>query len=553
MKKLLPTLFLTVLGLLNTVFAQSVVVFTDTHFTGKNQTLRAGNYLTADLTVGDNAISSLKLPEGFKAIAFENDNFEGDFFEITVSLTSLDFWAGRISSIKVIDLANRDIPVDNKPVINTEPITNNGGNTNNSPSNDAWWNKKATSANYSPNDIVIFANKDFQGTGQVLVEGRYNDTDLSIGNDEVSSIKIPQGYTVRLFENGGFDGSFIDLKSEVSDLNSIRWDNRVSSIQVFKGNASNTTISTGNSVLLYQHGNYGGRNQSLGAGKYTSRDFGLAQDLTSLRVAQGFYVRLYEQDNFQGNSVDVSNDASDLSDIGWNDKVMSLEIIRGISPTQSFNNNNSNWNNNSGFNNNANNIGANQVVIYQNSNYNGRMQALTEGDYPTLRNLNVRNYDVSSIRVPVGFAVRLYSRENGQGSFVDITQDVPNLSNMGWDNRAMSMQIIRSTNNTNNNNNGLPGASSNTGLYSNLNRSYRMTQNNIDYRIRIANSNGQTQIQTQSGFNSWVLMQVVSIDNQRGSYRIRDNNNNEFDILLQRNGSSLTLSNRNNSWSYMAE
>lgn len=61
MKKLLPTLFLTVLGLLNTVFAQSVVVFTDTHFTGKNQTLRAGNYLTADLTIGDNAISSLKL------------------------------------------------------------------------------------------------------------------------------------------------------------------------------------------------------------------------------------------------------------------------------------------------------------------------------------------------------------------------------------------------------------------------------------------------------------------------------------------------------------
>lgn len=546
MKKLFTTFFFTVLGLISTVFAQSVVVFTDTHFTGESQTLRAGDYLTADLTIGDDAISSLRLPEGFKVVVFENDNFEGDFFEITVSLTSLDFWAGRISSIKVIDLANRDIPVDNKPVIDTEPTTTDDSDNTNNSSNDT----QKPSFNYSPDDIVVFADRNFQGAGQVLAEGRYNDTDLTVENDDISSIKIPQGYTIRLFEDGGFDGSFIDLKSEVSDLNSIRWNDRVSSIQVFKGNAPTTTTSTGNSALLYQHGNYGGRNQSLGAGKYASRDFGLAQDLTSLRIAQGFYVRLYEQDNFQGNSVDVSNDVSDLSDIGWNDKVMSLEIIRGISPTQSFNNNNnSNWNNSSGFNNNANNIGANQVVIYQTSNYNGKMQALTEGDYPTLSNLNVRNYDVSSIRVPVGFAVRLYSRENGQGSFVDITQDVPNLSNMGWDNRAMSMQIIRS----NNNNSGLPSTSSNAGFYSNLNRSYKMTQNNTNYRIKIANSNGQTQIQTQSGFNSWTVMQVISIDNQRGSYGIRDNNNNEFDILLQRNGSSLTLSNRSNSWSYLAE
>jgi hypothetical protein len=62
-----------------------------------------------------------------------------------------------------------------------------------------------------------------------------------------------------------------------------------------------------------------------------------------------------------------------------------------------------------------------------------------------------------------------------------------------------------------------------------------------------------SQIQTQSGLNAWATMQVVSADNQRGYYRIRDNSNNEFDINLQNNGSSLILSNRSSSWTYFAE
>lgn len=545
-----------IFGLISSLSAQSVVVFADTHFEGQSQSLRAGNYFLADLSIGNDVISSIRLPEGFKVLAFENDNFEGDFFEITVSLTSLDFWADRISSIKVIDLQNPN--ANSTPIKTSEPQkeqpTNQDGNSGNNTNNT--WNTQKPTISYSASDIVIFADANFQGEGQILVEGRYNDDDLSIGNDNVSSIKIPQGYTVRLFEDGRFDGNFIDLKSEVSNLNSIRWNDRASAIQVFRGNPP-TAVSTGSSATLYQHGNYGGRNQSLGEGKYTSRDFSLAQDLTSLRIAQGFYALLYEQDNFQGNSVDVSGDVRDLSDIGWNDKVKSLEIIRGISPTQLFNNNNANNNNsNSSWNNNNNtsnwnNNAVNQVIIYQSWNYGGKSQVLNEGNYANLSNLNVRNYDVSSIRIPMGFTVRLYTRENGQGSFVDINQDTPNLSNIGWDNRAMSIQVVRNNTNQWNSSSSLPNSNANN--YSTLNRSYKMTQSGTDYRIRISNNYNTTQIQTQSGVSSWTSVQVTSIDNQRGIYRIRDNNNNEFDVVLKGNGSSLTLSNRTSSWSYFAE
>jgi hypothetical protein len=569
MKNLFLLLFVVVLSPAHAIFAQSPVVFTDVHFAGKSQSLKAGDYRTANLTIGDDVISSIRVPDGFKVVVFEHDNFEGDFFEIPTSVPSLDFWSDRISSIRVIDLQNRTTTNTNtttNPTPTTNTNTPTGNTQNTSGSTQPWWDTQKPSINYSPTDIVIFADRNFQGQGQILAEGRYNDTQLSIGNDNMSSIKIPQGFTVRLFENGGYDGSFVDLKSEVSDLNTINWDNRVSSIQVFKGNPP-TNTSTGNAAILYQHSNYGGRNISLGEGKYTAKDFPLAQDLTAISLSRGFYIRLFEQDNFQGNSIDISTNIRDLGEMGWNDKAMSLEIIRGTAPNQQFNNNNNTWGNA----NNNNWVNANEVIIYQYTNYSGKMMNLQEGNYGTLRNMNVGNYDISSIRIPMGFTVRLYARENGQGSFVDITQDMDNLSRIGWDNRAMSVQVVRTGNNSNgnwnngnnnnwNNGNNLPNDNSNNNnfpnnsvFYGNLNRSYRMAQNGIDYRVRIANNGSTSQIQTQSGTGAWTSVRVVSADNQRGYYRIRDNSNNEFDINLQNNGSSLILSNRNSSWTYFAE
>jgi hypothetical protein len=568
MKKFFLVAVLSAICLTNHILAQTPVVYENAHFSGRSQSLRAGDYRSADLSgVGNDAISSVRVPEGFKLVVFENDNFEGDFFEITTSIPSLDFWSDRISSIRVIDLQNRSITSNQTtaPATTTNSGSNNtstsssaSGNTpqNQGSGNQPWWAGNRPPVNYSDNDVVIFADKNFQGQGQVLAEGRYNDRQLTIGNDALSSIKVPQGYTVRLFEHGNFDGRTLDVKADVSDLATLRWDNMTSSIHVFKGDAP-VTVNTGSIALLYQHSNFNGRSQALGEGQYLTKDFGLAQDLTSLRVTQGYYVRLFEQDNFRGASIDITDEVNDLNSLGWNDRAMSLQVIRGISPTQQFNNrNNQNWN-------------INQVTFYQLPNYAGRMMSLPEGNYANLSGMQVGNYDISSIRVPAGFTVRLFSRENGQGSFVDITQDTDNLSRIGWDNRAVSLQIIFTGNqfgnnwNNNNNfpnnnlpNNNLPNnnlPNNNTGFYSNFNRSFRMTQNGTDFRIRIANNGGASQIQTQSGMNAWTDVLVILADHQRGYYRIRDNSNMEYEVSLQNNGRSLVLSSRNGNWTYFAE
>lgn len=95
-----------------------VTVYTDKGNSGFSAGLKIGSYTTArlnELGIQQNEISSVKLMEGFKAIAYLNDNFGGDSLVITSTADSLSTtlmsdntsnWDDKIASIKI--LANGD-------------------------------------------------------------------------------------------------------------------------------------------------------------------------------------------------------------------------------------------------------------------------------------------------------------------------------------------------------------------------------------------------------------------------------------------------------------
>lgn len=83
-------------------------------------------------------------------------------------------------------------------------------------------------------------------------------------------------------------------------------------------------------VSLYQHCDYGGWRSSLGVGGYTSSDLidlgGLNNDASSVKVAPGYAVTLYSEDDFQGETLTVTSDNICLVDEGWNDRVSSVLV-----------------------------------------------------------------------------------------------------------------------------------------------------------------------------------------------------------------------------------
>lgn len=53
---------------------------------------------------------------------------------------------------------------------------------------------------------MIYSDCDFQGSSQELEPGRYDVNQLAIGNDHLSSLKVPSGLQVILYEHAGFQG-----------------------------------------------------------------------------------------------------------------------------------------------------------------------------------------------------------------------------------------------------------------------------------------------------------------------------------------------------------
>lgn len=85
-------------------------------------------------------------------------------------------------------------------------------------------------------------------------------------------------------------------------------------------------------AVFYQHINYKGYSVSLQEGEYTLRKLvtkGIKNnDISSVKITQGYQVTVYDGDNFTGKSWVLKADNSDFTKGKLNDKMTSVKIIR---------------------------------------------------------------------------------------------------------------------------------------------------------------------------------------------------------------------------------
>jgi urease subunit beta len=90
---------------------------------------------------------------------------------------------------------------------------------------------------YRKNKVTIYEGVDFQGIQKELDEGEYNIYDLGIGNNKLSSLTVPAGLKVTVYEYEDFRGRSKTFTSNVADLRNIivegkSFDNETSSVKV---------------------------------------------------------------------------------------------------------------------------------------------------------------------------------------------------------------------------------------------------------------------------------------------------------------------------------
>ena len=79
----------------------------------------------------------------------------------------------------------------------------------------------------------VFRDHCYSGASQSLYGNSYNQSQLTVGNDKISSIVVYPGWEVVVFEHKNFKGKCYSLVSDMNDLKSIDFGDKISSIKIY--------------------------------------------------------------------------------------------------------------------------------------------------------------------------------------------------------------------------------------------------------------------------------------------------------------------------------
>jgi hypothetical protein len=100
-------------------------------------------------------------------------------------------------------------------------------------------------ARQSTPPATIYEHANFQGRRMNLDVGRYDMHQLTIGNDQLSSARVREGYKFTLFQHAGFAGTTVSYTSDVSFVGA--FNDQTSSIVV---EATSQTLPPGARELM---------------------------------------------------------------------------------------------------------------------------------------------------------------------------------------------------------------------------------------------------------------------------------------------------------------
>lgn len=267
------------------------------------------------------------------------------------------------------------------------------------------------------NSVILYIENDYSGESASLVEGKYDQDNLGIPANSLSSLKIPVGFKATLYDKGGFQGRKLELTADTPNLlimvGGSNFNNKTSSIKIEK------------IPVLYEEIDLSGAAISIDEGEYKPSQLNTlgmhANRLSSLKVPVGFKVTLYDRGDFSGRKLELMANANNLS----------KNIVDG-----------------SNFSNKTSSIRVERLpIFYENCDYSGKSIVLDVGDH-NMNQLGLDNDSLSSVKIPKNFTVTLYENADFQGRNVILNKSESCLSNitvdgLTFDNQVSSIKIVR--------------------------------------------------------------------------------------------------------------
>ena len=185
-----------------------VKIYTDCNYSGNSLSLAPGYYQGDKLGLLKFNISAIEIPSGLKAKVFIDDvNLSGTYYTLSDNINCMNSTLNnRIGSIVIEE-------------------TNNNINYNNN-------NQYQTNSNER---VVIYTDGNYKGQSASLLPGTYGTmAQAGFPDNALSSLTLPEGYRVVLYEFENFGGNSYTVNRSKSGFMLSSWNDKASSIKVFR-------------------------------------------------------------------------------------------------------------------------------------------------------------------------------------------------------------------------------------------------------------------------------------------------------------------------------
>ncbi len=379
--------------------APFITIYKD-NFSGPSRKLRAGTYDHFELgSVGNDAMSSVKIPKGLKVTLYEHGQMGGRKLELTTDanaavLTSKKF--NDITSSILVEELPAEVVVQKPVVVTTETVKPVETKTT-----------EPVAVKNEPEIKGPFVTIYFSNSSKRFPVGRF-DAD-AIGSDRtLQSIRMPAGLRIVLYPQPAFKGKSLTIDEDMTTRSYFE-------SKQFPSVAS-LIVEAIPAVTVYQ-GNYDGDAHTFyEPGRYDASSLGIGNDeLSSIKVGPGFWVLVFEDNGFGGRSMLLTKDASGdfMAGRNFDDLTSSMIIGKTTDPLP-------------------------VSTLFQ-DNLGGASLKLTPGEYKLLE----MNNSVSSVEVPRGIRVTLYDEPDFAGKSIELRASInmDRLQRAGFDNVASSAKV----------------------------------------------------------------------------------------------------------------
>jgi hypothetical protein len=269
--------------------------------------------------------------------------------------------------------------------------------------------------------VAVYSECNYTGQNGYLSAGRYYSYQMKVANDRLSSIQVPYGMKITIYEHDNFQGRSKTYFGNTPCLET-EWRNAASSLIV--ENEISQQGGQNDYVVFYADCYQRGVSQTLRPGTYSANDLGsLKYNISSFTISGNLRIKLYLNNEYaSGNAITHAASVYCLPQ-SQNDKTGSL-VIEYIPGVQGG----GNTGNSDEF-----------ATFYTECDFRGNALRLMPGTYSATK-LGLMKNSIASIQVPLSLRVKAYTSENMFGSSSLLTDDV-NCLDQNLRNRIASLVV----------------------------------------------------------------------------------------------------------------